>query len=247
VMKPFPRNRSTEGDSRSVSLTNANMPPSQAKIGCGIAIGLTAVIGTALIWMLAGDSSAPRNNQLIGQIIAEGKLARLEIHDPELLDEVSKSPRCAALIGEICVWSHDLADSRWRRLRSLVNLASVEIYDSSNADPVLEQLRGCDHIRRISVYDTPLTSAGLKTIAAFPSLTELHLGAECLPASPEPLKGHKRLKRVWLEGLPITTEWIVVLQSLPSLELLDLLGTNVDPATLQKLRKLLPNCRMAGI
>jgi hypothetical protein len=173
-------------------------------------------------------------------------VSQLNMHDADFAEQIAREPACAAKIEGVAIWTDDLPDVRWTRLRDFPNLRSISVYDSPHADKFLERLAGMPRLESLSLCKTDVSEAGLRHIAALPNLTRLHsfLYAYSHP-SLEPLRGHPRLESLWIEGRDdqdLVKEWLAVLKTLPRLRELDLKGSAVGPETRQLLHKALPRC-----
>jgi hypothetical protein len=182
----------------------------------------------------------------IAEIVAKNEPEdQLPIHDAKFLEQIWRESKCVALIKGVVARSDDLDDPRWTLLARFPNLENLTIYDSRKSEILLNNLCGRVRLKRLSICKSPITNGTMKFIAASPSLRYLHLMmAGYNTATPEPLKGHEGIKTIWLEGVPITEEWVRVLQSLPRLKELDVKGSDLDARAKQDLEKALPRCKV---
>lgn len=222
-------------------------------IGCGVVAGAVVLLAILSYCAVKWHHNSvvrywqEREAAKIVDIVRAGKReSQLEMYDAEFLEHILKEQRCAALITGVVIWTSGVNEPRWHRLRELPNLASVDIYSCSDGEGILRSLNGAKSIKRLSIYKTRLKPGAMKSIAAFPSLVNLHLGSACDDVVPLPLKGHAGIETIWLEGIPVSSEWLSVLKSLPNLRTLNLLGTKTTPKTLERLRIALPRCEIVG-
>jgi hypothetical protein len=88
-------------------------------------------------------------------------------------------------------------------------------------DAGVAALRGLSHIRNLDLFDTKIGDAGLRSILDL-----------------------KTLEGLTLRETLVTDSGARELQNLTNLKLLDLVGTNVSPVTVEALRRSLPKCQI---
>ncbi len=135
-------------------------------------------------------------------------------------------------LRELTLGGNKLTDAGLQPLRQLPNLTYLDlggeqredsgIWSVSFAQPGLEAIATLKHLRRLRLEDTMITARGLVTIGSLPQLESLDLH-DC--------------ERIGDDAVPI-------LASMRALRSVDLTGTKITAAGLEKLRRAKPDCRI---
>lgn len=153
-------------------------------------------------------------------------------------------------------------------LRELSQLQALEVANTSIGDAGLEELLHMKSLQMLDLGETKITAAGLRSLQAMTSLQGLimlnvRLGDEDLRHLTALTKlrtldlhksgingtGLRYLKDLRLEWLslannPLKPGSLDVFKQMPTLRWLDLTGAGVSEATIESLRKHLPNCEI---
>ena len=130
-------------------------------------------------------------------------------------------------LRQLWVCSRQLSDAGLGHLERLHELEDLDLDGCQVTDAGLRHLRGLTHLRRLNLAKTRVSGTGLEWLRGRMALTSLQL--QGAPVSDAGLQA--------VAGLP-------GLARLPHLRLLDLRGTTVSEAALEKLRRTRPGCEI---
>jgi len=153
------------------------------------------------------------------------KTSKVTIYDPQCLERIVAKPSCMPKVTtvRIFMWNH-LGEPKWLLLKELVNLESVDIYDSDNPDRLFVGLEGKQSIRRIRLSSTPLSDRGVASMAKLPNLRELELigAVNVTNEGLDQLKNSPSLEKLTLENTSVNDRGLAILAEYPKLRSLAL-------------------------
>jgi hypothetical protein len=121
--------------------------------------------------------------------------------------------------------------SLWRRA-----IFAVDLHGAALDDDWLARLQGFAELRELDLAGTPVTSAGLRHIAALRTLRGLNLcGTRVDDAGLAELTGLVQLQELGLGGCPVSDAGLRHLAALPRLERVNLHGTRVTEDGIRRL------------
>jgi hypothetical protein len=121
-----------------------------------------------------------------------------------------------------------------------VNLGERRVIDAD-----LVHLRGLEHLRELDLTRTGVTSAGLAHLKELPLRKLFLTDTRVDDTGIVQLKGLKSLETLGVSGTKVGDSALAHLEGLTGLKSLFCIGTSVSDAGVEKLRKALPNCRIA--
>jgi hypothetical protein len=108
----------------------------------------------------------------------------------------------------------------------------------------LRHLARLPHLRRIDLYGTGVTDAGLKHLEKLTELEVLEVNGKVTDAGLMYLRNLTELRELYLYGTDITDAGLEHLTRLKRLRVLDLTATDVSAAGLAELQKALPDVKI---
>jgi hypothetical protein len=194
------------------------------------------------------------------------------IYAPFQLERVAAQPDCVSRIHDVRIpsWT-DLTDQRWSLLKRLPHLESLGVYDSGSAESLFERIEGTESLHRVNLTSMPFSDEGMRQIARLPELRELVIRAVPGVSNKglTYMRGHSALERLSLTNTNIDGQGLAVLSEIPRLHSLVLdddrpvgsLSEGLEhlkrlhrlrslvlggkwgsEATVEELRRALPNC-----
>jgi hypothetical protein len=145
----------------------------------------------------------------------------------------------------LALTEHSVDDAGMRYVSELKELEDLIYWDATEITDVgAAQLRRMPRLRHLYLEASEIGDAGLQTLARLEGLEELILqGNNITDEGLTSLKGHSRLKSLWIGGAQerasnITNAGVVHIAQIPNLEEVDLQCTRVTVQGLEPLRRL---------
>jgi hypothetical protein len=217
-------------------------------VGLGaIVVVVLAVFG--LRWTFRWQEETDRKDRWERQAadVKAGKTTHILWPEPLYLEEfVRDQPAVAAKITsmEFCIGK--VSDERFGYVKQFPHLEEIDFYEVwEGADLFLARIAGMESIERLSFCKTPLCENGVRAVASFPNLKRLHIDYHWKEADLKPLRGHKGVETVVLDGVHPKREWAETMASLPNLRELDLEEDEpLSEADFLNLQKALPKVKI---
>lgn len=221
---------------------------------CCLVMGLGAVVFVVLGvlgrgWSLQRQQERESKDRWERQVeeVKAGRTTHLLWPEPLCLEEfVRDQPQVAAKITSVEFCIGKVSDERFGYLKQFPHLEQIDFYEVwEGADLFLTRIAGMESITSLSFCKTGLTGEGVRSVASFPNLKRLHIDYSWKEADLNPLRGHKGIETIGLDGVQPTTEWIAFMASLPNLRELDLEEDEpISGSELLNLQKALPKVKI---
>lgn len=166
---------------------------------------------------------------------------RLDNDEPGANADISDSLARIPWVRGLFLNAGSVDDEGMRVVGRMRSLEILMIWDAEEiGDAGVEQLRDLPNLRYLHLGGSQVGDRGLQAIASLPGLEGISMQENRFTdAGIAHLRGHPRLRSVWVGGLhaltPLTDACVADLASLPQLEELDLQHTQVTVAGLRPL------------
>jgi hypothetical protein len=138
-----------------------------------------------------------------------------------------------------------MTDELLGRLASLENIRRLELQCAKITDAGMETISHFRKLRQLNVYQTAVTSAGVQYLKATPLLEDINLSKTQIDdAAAETLARLDNLMFLRVSDTKLADKSIPFLGRLSHLLILDISGTQISYEGYQKLKAMLPDCRI---
>jgi hypothetical protein len=184
------------------------------------------------------------------------RLKRLNLRGTKVTDNTLEHISGILTLEALDAGFAQVTDVGLDRLTTLVNLKELSIGGNKLTDAGLQALRHLTALRSLDLsgmqrtdsglWSVSLTELGVNTIAALKEIRELRLNA--MPVSArwiEKLKGLTKLERLYLQGCKrLGDDAVPVLAAFPALAVLDVKGSAITEAGVERLKQARPSARV---
>ncbi|QDU39550.1 Serine/threonine-protein kinase PknH [Maioricimonas rarisocia] len=133
------------------------------------------------------------------------------------------------------------------RFHELPHLTTLILNDTGIDDDSLAQLGDLPRLKGLFLNDSAVSDAGLRSLQRYPTLDTLHVSySRVTDAGLTALETWSELKQLHLSGCQVTDAAIPVLARLARLEELEILATGFSRDGIERLRQILPDCRIVS-
>ncbi len=148
-------------------------------------------------------------------------------------------------LQHVDVVSTRIGDEGLRSLRESVDLWFLNIGDTDISENGLPFVLTFPRLEDLKIYNLPVTDELLRRICDLPQLSSLVVGGEKMRLSSVSVSSLEKLQKVHLIHTPLVDDdWLEPLGKLTALTELNLKGTKVTAAGVEKLHTVLPRCRI---
>jgi hypothetical protein len=208
-------------------------PPRRPRVFVRAFVGVVLVACMAVGYIAMGRQKAAKQAEAIEAVVQAGGRVYLDYQWHAGEPTVNAKPPQAA-------WVRRLVGDAMLARAVAVDLRGVE-----QPDAVVQSLRLLPYLRHIDAGNTALSDASLSVWRRMSGLTGLDLqGTRITDAGVESLARLAQLTTLSLARTAISDKAVLALARLKRLERLDLSDTQVTPDALDRLRTLLPKCRI---
>jgi len=151
-------------------------------------------------------------------------------------------PRYAEEVIRVLLINTNVSAEELKRLQVFDALEELVLYQSAIGDESMQHVAKLRNLRRLNLYRTEVSEAGLVQLRELPRLEEIWIGPQASNRELEALAGIPTLKSINVNGAPeIDERGLEALKKLPSLQAVRISGASISPAALDSFRRELPD------
>jgi Leucine-rich repeat (LRR) protein len=186
-----------------------------------------------------------RNTQITGKGLSvlkgHSKLFNLDVSGTQLNDAGLKEVGELTQLTYLPLSKTKITDAGVPSLAKLTKLTVLSLEDTALTGAGFRTLASLDKVTLVNLSGTKFNSGGLDNLAALPNLTNLILNGTAIDDAIIPrLKQFPKLQSLSLQKTAITTKSFVTATNIKTLQFLDVTGTKVSKAAVQKIRQTRP-------